>query len=88
MYIESATDLVAGRQEYTYGKTGNSYGGAGQEQDSGWVAAVRIYVTDTDRIYGCLQACSINLSVSLVLFVCSYCLLCLPRLYAGLTPSL
>jgi len=46
MYIESATDLSSrgerGRNIHTK-RTGNSYGGAGQERDSGWVAAVRIY---------------------------------------------
>ena len=48
MYIESATDLSSriegkrGRNIHTK-RTGNSYGRAGQERDSGWVAAVRIY---------------------------------------------
>ena len=47
MYIESATDLSSKREKEARNihakRTGNLYGGAGQERDSGWVAAVRIY---------------------------------------------
>jgi len=47
MYIESATDLSSREEREARNihtkRTGNSYGGAGQERDSGWVAAVRIY---------------------------------------------
>src|SRR5271163_304587 len=87
MYIESTTDLSSrggteARNIHTK-RTGNSYGRAGQERDSGWVAAVRIYG----------QALRIQIVFTDVfrlvhsICLCSYYLLCLLRLCAGLTLS-
>src|SRR5271168_2205756 len=94
MYIESATDLSSregteARNIHTK-RTGNSYGRARQERDSGWVAAVRIYgqaLRIQIGIYGCLPASTFNLSVFLIC-LCSYYLLCLLRLYVSLTYSI
>src|SRR5277367_2653504 len=82
--------LVEREEEHTYEKDRRfvrrsrtrkrlRLGGRGQDLRTG--------VTDTDWIYGCLPASTFNLSVFLIC-LCSYCLLCLPRPYAGLTYSI